>query len=345
MVKIKNFKDDVIDFSKINTPAMIRCKKYIENAGMRPEMLYPPIRHKVSFELYETTVEFANTIRKCLLDELSIKSMTFDDANLSTDDRYILSDFLKKNIESIPISQTHNNLKISLHKENHTNDIISVYSHDISIQDAKTKKSVNSKEVFAPNVVIISLQPGKFIDISNIDVVEGITYTDACKFAAVSAIEYEILDMVPLQQMPNGETIGASSLVSNPSHIRMGFTTYGNITPKALLAKVFDVLTKRINLILDELKKVSSNSYFSDKIKVEYKNNMWFIYIDDEFWSIGRLLAKYAYLEDSQIPFITAGIIHPNTNKCYLKIKHADPIKVLKNASAQILTDLKIIKV
>jgi hypothetical protein len=356
MVKVSNYQEEIIDFSQFKTPEFERCLKYIQNMGKDPKTLFPPIRHKVSFELHETNVELANSIRKCIIDELKIKSMTFDESDLSSDDRYILSDFIRKNIENIPINQDieyftayKQNISISLYKLNTTTDIINIYSHDIVInkisQDGKITKQLRVEDYFAPNVVIISLHPGKYVKVSNIKITDGFTYENAGKFASVANIEYDILDVVPLQYNQYEDNVGKSSLVSNPTKFYISYTTYGNIAPKGIIKLCCDTLRDRLQIIYDELNKVDINKllYYSDILKIELKDDLLYIYITNEFWSIGRLIAKYGYLEDNNIPFITAGIIHPSVNKCYLKIKHAQPIELLKNAIKMAILDISII--
>ena len=346
MVKITNYMEQAIDFAKIDTPEFKRCIKYIKSMEKDPESLFPPIKHKVSFELHDTNTELANGFRKCILDELSIKSMTFDDNDWASDDRYILSDFLKTNLESIPINQNENytSLHLSLYKNNTSEDVINVYSHDINVE--KSNNTLKSIDYFASNVVIIQLQPGKYIKISNIKIAEGFTYKNANKFAAVSATEYEILDMEPLLQ-EKYKTSGKSSLLSNPSKFKLSYTTYGNIKPNMILEMCCQTLRKRAQLIWDELEQVDTKksplSYVSDKIKIETRD-MLYVYIEEESWSLGRWIAKKCYIEYENIPIVTTGIVHPSLNKCYIKIKHSQSIDILKKAVKSIINDISKIE-
>jgi DNA-directed RNA polymerase subunit L len=353
MVKILNYIENIIDFAQIDTPEMKRCLDYIKMEGKDPKSLFPPIKHKISFELHDANTELANSIRKCILDELTIKSMTFNDNDWASDDKYILSDFLKTNLEHIPINQDQNydSIVIYLYKINTTDDTINIYSHDLVMEkhDKNGKIVVlPTSDYLAPNIAIIKLQSGKYIKISNIKIITGLTYENAGKFAAVSATEYEILDVIPLYQS-KAEFSGNSSLVSNPSKFKIGYTTYGNISnPKSILMHCCDTLIERIQLIKNELELVNTKeldiAYFSNKMKIEQDKGILLIYIENESWSVGRLISKYCYLEDSNIPFVTAGIIHPSVNKCCIKIKHLQPIIILKKAIEKIIIDLTIIQ-
>lgn len=332
-----NYTEEVIDFNKLKkNDDFKKCMEYVSYMKKDPVELFPPIRHVVRFEIKNAEVELANTIRKCIIGELSIKSLEFDESDIDTDDKYILSDYLRKNIENIPINQDMDldylkTLKISLHCINKTIDLITIYSHDIIVLD-KGKPI----ELFARNVPITVLHPCNYLKISNITISEGITYTNAGKYSAIAASYYEILE--------NEKT--ATSLISNPKHFKLGYTTYGNIIPKHILDKCLTTLTGRLNIILNELMAASNQSeisYYSNLLRIEEKDDIVIFYIENEFWSFSRLIAKYCMLLDSNIKFVAPGIIHPSANKCFIKIIHSTPVKLLCDTVIKILKDIHIL--
>lgn len=111
--------------------------------------------HEVSFNLKNTYAGFANGIRRVLIEELPVVCLSFYEDNLVTDDDFILSDLLVKNINLIPINQEINmedydKYDIFLYKYNDTNDIIDVKASDIRVvlsEKKKLKKGSGDKEV------------------------------------------------------------------------------------------------------------------------------------------------------------------------------------------------------
>lgn len=129
-----------------------------------------------------------------------------------------------------------------------------------------------------------------------------------------------------------------------------------------ILIKTYASLSHRLTLIEDELRKAeqalaessvsattaavavnSPNSHISDHCIVE-PGTIVKVHVIGETWGVGRAIAKYAYMEDPTIPFITAGIEHFNVQKAIIKIKHAQPISLLLKAVANLKADLVVIK-
>ena len=324
-----------------------KCVEYVRSAGGDPLKLLPKkSKYQVSFTLDETTIELANTIRKCIIDEIPIKSMTFNETTLITNDRFILSDYFKKNLETVPINQeiSTEDIKISLDVANtDPYKIINIYSHNLQF---KSKNNIlDTHEWVMPNIILIKLRPNKFIKIDDIQVIEGLGYEDAAKFASVSNTKYEILNTEPSLEI-KFQTTGKKSIMTSPSKIRIGYTTYGNITPVLIMIKCCDILTARLHNIKEEMGKIniSDQSYFSDKLKIEMKNNIVYFQIYNEFWSLSSLLAKYCYIEDPNIPFVTPSISHPSKNMCYIKIKHTEYLKIIASAIDHVMDDIEKIK-
>jgi len=138
MLKISDIKitDNSTKPSKELDDIFGTMKKFgIEN----PESLLPQVpSYNVEFKLKNTHVGFANAIRRILIEELPVKCMDFDEKELETDNDFILSDKLIKNLNLIPIRQEidmdeYNRYTIFLYKYNDTDDIIEVNASDIKI--------------------------------------------------------------------------------------------------------------------------------------------------------------------------------------------------------------------
>ena len=109
MTKLINLKireiNLVKEFNDNKNKNMQLCKKYLsldKNIKYPTQLLPQQSKFEVSFELKNTNTEIANGIRRCILGELDVISMSFDEKDFETDDAYILSDFFKKQLELLP---------------------------------------------------------------------------------------------------------------------------------------------------------------------------------------------------------------------------------------------------
>jgi hypothetical protein len=114
--------------------------KLMTKDGVEDPLSLLPVNpwHRVEFTLKNSHAGFANAIRRVLVEEMPTKCLSFDEKELSTDDEFVLSDVLTKNINLIPIMQEINiqdfdKYTIYLYKYNGTNDIIDVKASDIVI--------------------------------------------------------------------------------------------------------------------------------------------------------------------------------------------------------------------
>jgi len=242
-VIVKNVKVHAVNLVKDTNDkknkAMQQCLKYISLDNAR-RLLPKKSKIYVSFELDKTCTSIANGIRRCLIDEIEIMSLDFNEnTDLITNDRYILCDFVKKQICLLPIDQDidYNNLlakeTITLSKENNTDQIIEVTSNDLHIG----KKPV---DIVGMNIVLFHLRPGKSVKINNIHVISGVAKDNAGKFSSIARTEYRIIDVEPKIKTDFGST-GNSSMNTTVSHFYIGYSTHRNINkPLGLMVKCCD---------------------------------------------------------------------------------------------------------
>lgn len=351
MVKIKNVNITELQFESKDKNFQ-QCLEYMKLVTDDYKKFLPKRpKHQLTFEITETSSELANCIRRFLMDEILVTSMHVEEDNVETNDMFILSDFLKKNIELVPFEQSLSDsdtdkVVVSLDVENKTDDIITVYSGDLTVTIGK--KLVNKKnnhEYFTTTIPIIKLRPTKSISVSDIKLVKGFGKHDAGKFVLLSNITYKILDVKPVEETKYNKT-GESSLNSTPKHFRLGFKTHRNIKPKDVMYKCCDQITQRFVQIQDELSRLKPNVevHFSDLIDLESKGDIKIFHFKGEYWTLANLMSKYCYLLDTDIKFVTSGIVHPNTEEAVLKIQHNDPVKLLNTVIKTILTDVAIIR-
>jgi hypothetical protein len=313
-----------------------------------------PKRSKISvtFELGNSNVEFANAIRRCLIDEISIKSLDFDEFDdFKSDDLYILNDFIKKQLDLIPIMQDYDygDMEFQLYKKNDTDEIIDVTSGDIKVvvNDNDKVSNKHNNATFSENIVLCKLRPGKFVRINNIKVTEGVAKDNAAKYNSISNIYYEIIDIDPIVETRLGQT-GVSSMLTNPKHFKMGYSTHRNFdNPKLLIIQTCETLIDKLSDIITELKKIKNRDrqYISDLLTLETTGDVKKISIIGEYWTVINVICKYAYIEAIDIKFIAPAIIHPEKEVGLINIIHPEFSSVLQNSIKKIIKDLEVVMV
>jgi DNA-directed RNA polymerase subunit L len=346
--KVKNIKFTELPF-ETKDKNFQQCIEYIKLTGADYKKYIPKNpKQRLSFELENINADLANCIRRYLIDELPVYSMNVMEENIDSDDRYILVDYLRNNIEMIPFQQEitdkeADGFDISLHIENKTDDTIMVYSRDIQIHD-KQKKILDNADYFTTTIPIVQLKAGKYLTIKNINVVKGVGKTHAAKFALLSNIEYEILDVKPLEVSKFNRT-GESSLMSSPKHFAMALTTHRNINVKRVMPMCCEAIIKTLSGIRSALKPIKETDlvYFSDIIELETKGDVKLYHLKGEYWTIANIIARYCYLEHPDISFVCSSIVHPLTEESMVKIKHSETLKILDAAIEAIIDDITII--
>ena len=347
-IVIKNIKNSEINYNNKSFKDFDKIVEYVKL--IKPDYkLYLPKKPKarIEFEITNTVSDFANCIRRFLLDEIMVYSMHIDVDNIETNDKFILNDHLKKRLELIPFQQQLSNpdkLKLSLTIKNTTDDIMTVYSRYIKITDDKGKE-LNSDDYFSGNIPMIQLRSDKFLNINNITITTGYGKEDSGKFCLLSNVSYEILDVIPYEES-KFEKKGESSLNSNPSHFKIGFTTHRNIDPENVIHLCCNGIIERLTVIQKEISNVKSEEtiYFSDLLELEIKNNIKIYHFKGEFWTIANIIARYCYLEFPAIKFVCANIIHPSNEESIVKIIHPNSLNILTAAIKNIISDINILK-
>lgn len=350
MVKLTNIKYTEIPFES-DDKNFQRCMGYLKLVAPDYKKYIPKkSKHNVSFELLDANSDLANCIRRYLIDEMPVYSMDVTEENIKTDDKFILADYLKNNVELIPFLQDINDkeceeLTMSLHVENKTDDVISVYSGDIIILD-KQKKILDNSKYFTTTIPIIKLRPGKKLDINIINIVAGIAKAHSGKFILLSNVYYEILDVKPIADENKFNKSGESSLNSNPQHFKIEFTTHRNINSKTIMPECCKLIIKVIESIHKELSNIKETDivYFSDLIELETKGDIKLFHLKGEYWTIANIISKYCYMASKDIPFVCSSIIHPSIEESIVKIRHNESIKILLTALKDIISDMTVIQ-
>lgn len=356
MVKILNVKVENFNLLKElknqKNKDLQECLKYVK---LQEAELLLPKKDKdiVSFEIKDTNSDFANAIRRCLIGEVEVVALDFDEyTDLDTSDAFILSDFIKKQINLLRIQQDHlldnkfeyySNLQISLTKINKTDRIIDVKSDDLTI----TKDGKQIADFIGKNIVLTRLRPDSYIKIKNIKVIKGISRNDAAKFNSISNITYKIIDVDPIIETREGLE-GVSSMKSNPTHFYISYSTHRNISePKKLVISCCDILIKRLEKIFDDLKNINNKStqYFSSLLELESNGGLKILQIKGEYYTIVNLISRYCFiLTNGNIKFVTPALIHPDKEVGMIKIIHPEFCTLIQNSIKKIISELKDVK-
>lgn len=302
----------------------------------------------VSFELTKTNVDIANGIRRCIIDEMEVLSFDFDEnKNIDTDDVYILSDYIKQQVDMLPINQEFNyeNTEITLKCKNNTVEIIDVLSANIEI--TQNGKPVDMANIVGPTIVLCRLRPDRYININKMFISRGTALINAGKYSLVSNTQYRILDVNPIIETPMGKT-GDSSMKSNPTHFYISYSTHRNIDhPLNIMVKCCDNLIARLNKINTDMKNIADSdiSYFSNLITLNTDGNLKKIHITGEYWTIINMISRYCYiLTNENIKLISPALIHPEREVGIINIIHPEFSTLIQNSIKKIIDELKTIK-
>lgn len=310
--------------------------------------------------------QLTNAIRRCLEDELPVKSLTFNlmhdsdgkqsdfITDLRTNDKNIFGkcDELKKRIEAIPIRQNivPSEWKITLDVHNKTQDLINITASNFKI--LHKGKSVPVESLMFPDYILTRLYPNRYLQLTNIYINVGISMDNANSFKLLSNIYYSI-DEPPMTKV--GEKyIGKSSMESDYTKFEMGYTTYRNDVQiydpiKSACAnlierlQVIDTEWKKIDAASNE-KKSDVSSAVSDKIQVKVVAGAHVITIEGEYYTIANLLHYYVFKELPTIEFGSGGIRHLDKMGAIITIKNKNYLTLFSNAIQAAINDLHAIQ-
>ena len=321
-------------------------KKNIHNIQLKNtpyaslQHLVPNISHAVvSFEMHHASVAFANAIRRCLTNELELKYLTVDMADIDIPNgTNIVKEVVLQRIESIPISQTiSSNETFKLYKNNNTLELMDVNSDSIlpisTKVEKKEKKEKNIKpnvshQLFTDKITICSLDVNQYICIDNIHITSARGKDNGR--AALGTIGFKVL---------NQDMKKHSSLTVYPTSFQFRMETNGNFN-QALMDPIYMVvgdLERRLTIIENALK----GEEYDQGVHYSTEFNVFKLFVPNESHTIGNLLKQYIYNLDPSIEYVNYRIIHPSKEEMVIDIKnHTDPKKICMDAIVSIKKDL-----
>jgi len=354
MTVVKNVKTEDFNLQKeINNKknkSLQLCLDLLAEHNIDPTTILPKqSKITVSFELIDSNTDIANGLRRCLIDEIPVKSFELNEhEDLESTDPYILCDVLKKQIELLPINQEYDysNLEISLFKKNTTDVIIDVTTDDFVFKK-NDKNDKNDKNIVGSGILLTRLRPGETIKINRITITTGVGKKNYGKFSSVSNVTYKILDANPMVDTRIGSD-GVSSMNFTPKHFYIEYSTHRNIEhPLNLMTTCCDILINRFEVILNDVKNIanSDKSYLSDLLTLETVDNKKILKIKGEYWTIVNLIARYCFMiTNGDIAFVSPALIHPEKEIGVINIVHAEFSTLIQHSIKKIIAEYTSIK-
>jgi hypothetical protein len=368
-----NITEVKIELNSVDIKALSPYIELMKKNGVKdPVSLLPTTKwQRASFKLSKTYSGMANAVRRVLMEEMLVTCLDFENQTLTTDDDFILADVLLKNINLLPVEQTptdYSSKVISLYRYNETNNIIDVKASDIIITKGLSNNKVNNtnlvdsknkrvrkttkgssdnfpidKLIPNSNITIAYLRPGKFIKLDEITLMHGYGKDDAGRFSLIDNITYEILNIEPYDIY---KQTGQRSIEYDPDEFRLSFTTSGNVTVKQVAGLLSDTLLKKINNAKERLleyKKTdqSIKYYYAEGCEVTIQDDIYSYKFDGEYVTLSNMLAQRCYILDNTILFCVPAIDRYDNEIAYIRLKHADPTKLLIEACDACITDVK----
>lgn len=268
--------------------------------------------YTLSFELENSSCEFANALYRTVKGEIPVRYMTASMDEIFTNDDWMDKFIIRSRLEMIPIEQDIDfNDTFSLCVENNTDEILYVVSDDIK------QRGVASKKIL-PSVLIGSLNPRTMLSINNISIVESQGYINGR--SAIGCAGYEII----------GEDFNNSILKASPSHFKLSFRVPKTIDPK--------------QMVLDAIENICSRIRSIDLENSREEYGIFKLFIPNESHSIGFLMDKYIFKLNPNIEYVAKRDEHPSKRACTIDIKHPQAKQLCEGAIKHIITEYEAIK-
>ena len=326
-MKVTHVKKSSTVFKK-SSAALKACFQYFKYipGDIAPMSLLPSSpQDSLEWYLENTHSGFANAIRICMMEECPVKSIQFDDELLDTNDDFVLSDNLSMRLHMIPIDQevNYDGVTIELDSENKTNDMMDVTSGDLIV---KKNGVVVQKVYFGKTVVIMTLRPERYIKTGPMKIVEGLGKVNSGQFSSLRAPEY-----APDMKMNE-------PLEYDPTSFRFKITTHRNCSVEYIIKIMHESLVSRLKLYKSELNGLEEE-YASETLLVAMGDETQLTF-PNEYRSIPGMIAHYCYKLDSNIDRVSSNVKHPASDTGIIRIRHADPIKLIVAAIDMAINDL-----
>jgi len=295
-------------------------KLFLENKNLIPDFNHSTL----SFNIYNTKSSFVNALRRCILDELLVKSLYFDIPDITSNDYFILNDLIQKRVKLISTSQSINSdVKFSLSVHNNSTEIIPIKTSSIINSNDK-----DNKIYFNQNIKLCDLKPNKVINIKNIHIKSDYGLND--NIYSIGKASYEVIniDMDKIHSMSTDATDFIFYTYSN-----------GNIHPVNILLNTIETLQKRLDNI-NNLISNYDNELINDELIINKTDYLTEYFIKNEYHTLGNLIVDYMFDLDTSTKLLNYNNDHPSKNEITIKTDSSDADKLILNAIINIKIDL-----
>ncbi len=232
-----------------------------------PNVLIP---QHMKFILGGVSNAVSNAIRRTVACELPVHALYCDYEDIKTNDPFVIPEMIQKRLRMIPIAQN---------VDPHAVFEIEVSNKSTDVLDVKTGQFKSKKALpFNHTHTLLSLNPGKYIKISNVRVITNYGFTPeyGMMVLAVNAVSISE-DVEPLNTY---EGTGVPSRLADPRVWRIEFNTNGSMEPKEIVKMACDNIITRLESLVDQLN------------TIENSDDQYVLNIYGESHTIGNLLDK-----------------------------------------------------
>lgn len=305
--------------------------------------LLPADKEKVSFTLTAETC-IANAFRRVMIEEIPVRVMVVDLKNVKTSEEYP-SDWLATRLTQIPIKQVE--FVASLCKRNTTGEIMEIMSGDIEfVVDGRKTPAAEIVDVTYP---VLQLSPDKTVEIKNIRTEVQLGYGQGCGSCVGNLVYRQMRDRPTHLVLDTPTSAKLPEFKQSPTLIphAISFNTVGTLRGAEIIPTVCDILADRLVKIRDFL--ADKNRVDNVNISLTTESHLsevpiFRLKIHDESFTIGEMLSRYTYLQDTGIPYVGSSITHPTERVCLLTWKHPAGPDIVVKAINQILAILAEVK-
>jgi hypothetical protein len=195
------------------------------------------------------------------------------------------------------------------------------------------------------NITIARLRPGKTLYIESVGFKAGRGIDTMAKFSLLNNVTYQPINVDPYDSF---NKTGTRSIEYDPKEFRLGFTTAGNINPKRVISLVADSI---ITALQDMKKYIETYStaetkkyYSSDDLVVTVKDDVYTYKFLRHYFTPINMVAQRCFLIDTNVLFCTGGVERYDTPIGIIKLKHAEPNKLLIKSIEGCIEDAKILE-
>ena len=208
------------------------------------------------------------------------------------------------------------------------------------------KSVLDIKKIFPnPGICIARLRPGKSLFIESINFTVGKGSTTMAKYSLLNNVKYYPINVEPYDSFTGK---GKRSAEYDPKDFTLGFTTAGNITPKAVINKAVGTLVDALSDIRRSVEVYASAEqkkyYSSDDLLVTIKDDVCTYKFMKHYYTPINMIAQRCFLLDTNVLFCASAVERYDTQPGIIRLKHADPNKLLLKSIDGCLSDLKVLK-